>query len=117
MFERYPLIAVALLFGLLTACASGDPPQSSGGEDGGTLIDEDTDNNNGVEPDAGDVGEPDVEKDTGPTYRPPEFYHSTSGGGLTTSGEFKLQMNFGAPIPRGTSSNSEYRLRFGPVSP
>lgn len=116
MFERYPIVAVALSFGFLTACASGDPPQTVGDKDSGTLIDEDagTDVTN---PDTGDAAEPDVEKDTGPTFDPPEFYHSTSGGGLTTSGEYKLQMNFGAPMPRGTSSNGEYRLRFGPVSP
>lgn len=115
MSKRYPIAAFALLFALATACASGDPPSSTGNEDGGTLVEEDA-GGDVLEVDSGDTG-PDVGKDTGPTFEPPEFYHSTSGGGLTTSGEYKLQMNFGAPIPRGTSSNGEYRLRFGPVSP
>lgn len=116
MLKRYTLIAVVLLFGPLTACASGETPQTTGDDDGGTLTQDDAGPDT-YEADAGDTGEPDVEEDTGAHFKAPEFYHSTSGGGLSTSGEYKLQMNFGAPMPRGTSSNSEFRLRFGPVSP
>ena len=116
MFMRYPFIAIVLLFGLLTACASGEAPRSTGDDDAGTLTGDDAGPDT-YEADAGDTGGPDVEEDTGPEFEPPEFFHSTSGGGLSTSGDYKLQMNFGAPMPRGTSSNGEYRLRFGPVSP
>ncbi len=117
MLKRLSLLAVILSLGVLTACASGDPPQTTGGDDTGGLTGDDTGGGDVTEADAGDVAEPDVEKDTGPSFEPPEFYHSTSGGGLSTSPDYKLQMNFGAPMPRGTSSNSEYRMRFGPVSP
>jgi hypothetical protein len=131
MHLRLWAIALTLSVAFVTACASGDPPQATSGEDGGTLVDDDTgqggldvgqsdaDKSDADKSDADtpDGGTPDAGKDTGPTFEPPEFYHSTSGGGLSTSTEFKLQMNFGAPMPRGTSSNGEYRLRFGPVSP
>jgi hypothetical protein len=124
MQKRHLILISTFFFVFASACASGDPPSVTGDDDGGTLIDEDTGGGDDVAGD--DVGQPDtgqsdtgkdVDKDTGPTFKPPEFYHSTSGGGLSTSPEFKLQMNFGAPMPRGTSSNGEYRLRFGPVSP
>jgi hypothetical protein len=126
MHMRLWVTAIALSFAFVTACASGDPPQAPGEGDGDTLVDQDTDVGgsdigqvDANQPDASqpDASQPDASEDTGPTFAPPQFYHSTSGGGLSTSTDFKLQMNFGAPMPRGTSSNAEYRIRFGPVSP
>lgn len=116
MCKRPLVIVLALLFAFVTACAAGEPPQTRADGDGGTVNDEDTGGGN-VDVGQPDAHQPDVGQDTGPSFEPPQFYHSTSGGGLSTSPTFRLQMNFGAPMPRGTSSNDEYRLRFGPVSP
>ena len=113
------LLAATLLLG---SCAVGEPPQQGDEEtDAGAITDQDAIGADGgfdagstdtsADPDAGQ------HKDTGPTYVPPQFSYPASGGGLSTSPQFRMQMGFGAPMPRGTSSNGQYRLRFGPVSP
>ncbi len=117
MLTRASLTVLSLAAFLWAGCASTDPPLTNTGGDTGTLSGADADAGRGG---GGDVAFQDtgqVEKDSGPTYHPPQFYHSTSGGGLSTSSQFKLQMSFGAPMPRGNASNGQYRLRFGPVSP
>ncbi|MFP4597178.1 MAG: hypothetical protein ACOC9W_05435 [Persicimonas sp.] len=118
---RHSLIAL-FIAAFLGACASGEVQGQAVTDDGGQ--DEDAVRHDGGQPDGGqpdggqpDANPPDADRDTGPDFKAPEFYHSTSGGGLSTSGEHRMQMNFGAPMPRGTSANDEYRIRFGPVSP
>lgn len=120
MPARCHYLIVVLIAVLLGACASGEIQGQAVTNDGGQ--EEDANQPDGGQPDADqpDAAPPDADSpdaDTGPTFKPPEFYHSTSGGGLSTSGEHRMQMNFGAPMPRGTSANDEYRIRFGPVSP
>lgn len=109
MHKRSLLTAVPLLAALAAGCASGDPPRTTNNDAGSLTEDVGPD----TSPDAVDAGE----EDSGSDFKPPQFYHSTSGGGLSTSPQYKLQLNFGAPMPRGNASNDEYRLRFGPVSP
>ncbi len=115
MPPRCHYITVVLIALLLGACASGEIQGQAVTNDGGQ--EQDASQPDGGQPDAKQPDADSPDADTGPTFKPPEFYHSTSGGGLSTSGEHRMQMNFGAPMPRGTSTNDDYRIRFGPVSP
>lgn len=114
MVSRLNLIIYVLAALLAAGCAVGETPEAVQGDGGALNPDAGPDVSN---PDAGGPDPDTGDKDTGPTYTPPNLYYQTSGGGLSTSGEYRLQMNFGAPMPRGTSSNGEYRIQFGPVSP
>lgn len=98
------LVFMAVVAWGVSGCAQGELSEDETEADGGeTSVD-------------GGPGDK-ADADSGPTHTPPQFYHTTSGGELSTSSEHRIQMNFGAPIPRGTAENDEFRIQYGPVSP
>lgn len=104
MRRRVELICMLLSLALVCGCAAGELPQDQRGTDAG----------GGRDAGVGDSGDGGSDA---PSYDPPELYHTTSGGDLSTSEQHRMQLDFGAPIPRGTATGDDYRIRFGPVSP
>ncbi|MFW5967868.1 MAG: hypothetical protein ACOCV2_10135 [Persicimonas sp.] len=103
---RKHVLFVALLAALMwgaAGCAQGELSEDETEDDAGET--------------RADAGPDEEDADSGPQHTPPQFYHTTSGGDLSTSDEHRMQMNFGAPLPRGTAENDEYRIHYGPVSP
>lgn len=120
--QCFAIALAAALFGLGCAEGSVEPgTDDDGGSTGGNVdadvtVDDDTGPDAG--PDAGptdDTG-PDDDADAGPSVPPTQFKYSNSGGGTTSSSNYKLEISVGAP-GTGASESDDHRLRVAPVSP
>jgi len=120
------LVVVGLSTALLTGCPGDEPAPS----DGGTVVDPTplpimTDGGD-VDPDGGtplptDGGTPSptdggTDVDAGKIeFGVDDGVQVTSGGGAASSANHRVELQVGAPLPRGTASSPRHRLRLAPL--